>query len=453
MRIATKVAFGTWVLAAGCALAAVGVTEGWSQTASDDSSMLAFPGAIGFGAHSKGGRGGRVIYVTTLADSGRGSLRACIDAKGPRICVFRVSGLIRFTTGSPFVRNPYLTIAGQTAPGAGITISHAGGELGVTPMVVKNTHDVVIRHIRVRLDTPGEARGSNDAFTIENSDNVILDHVSGSWAADENVNPYGDNDNITISWSVFAEGIPKHDKCALLGGNPSGPQHLSFIGNLCAHNGDRNPDINFEPGSCVEVINNVLYDAQSQFAEVWESYGGSPVSIVGNVFRAGPSTKEEAVGIDLSHTDSHGPSQVYAADNKFEGKFVYFAPDFEEFRADAPPCPLTVTPVTPDEAYSRVLDEAGTFPRDPTDARIVHEVKKSSGKIREAAGQIEMPAVFGAPYPDEDHDGMDDVWESANGADPKAADSWSDANGDGLSNLDAFLDYLHLKKLGMHDAD
>src|SRR3546814_344804 len=108
-------------------------------------------------------------------------------------------------------------------------------------------------------------------------------HVSGSWAADELVNPYGDNDNITISWSLFAEGIPRHDKCALLGGDPKGPQHLSFVGNLCAHNGDRNPDVNFRPGSCVKVINNIFYNAQSQFTEIWESYGGTPVSVVGNV--------------------------------------------------------------------------------------------------------------------------------------------------------------------------
>src|SRR3546814_7535615 len=98
------------------------------------------------------------------------------------------------------------------------------------------------------------------------------DHVSASWARDELINGYGDNDWITISNSIFAEGIPRHDKCALLASDPKGPQHLSFIGNICAHNGDRNPDLNFPPGSCAEVINNILYNGQSEFAERSEEH-------------------------------------------------------------------------------------------------------------------------------------------------------------------------------------
>src|SRR3546814_4955771 len=99
---------------------------------------------------------------------------------------------------------------------------------------------------------------------------VILDHVSGAWALDENVNGQGQNDLITVSWSIFAEGIPRHDKCALLASDPRGPQRFSFVKNLCAHNGDRNPDANFPPDSCVEIVNNVFYNAGSQFAEIWE---------------------------------------------------------------------------------------------------------------------------------------------------------------------------------------
>src|SRR3546814_29938 len=129
----------------------------------------------------------------------------------------------------------------------GILLTHAGGANGFTPLVVKRTHDVVVRHIRVRTDRNGEERGGNDAFTIEDSSNVILDHVSGSWALDENVNGQGQNDLITVSWSIFAEGIPRHDKCALLASDPRGPQRFSFVKNLCAHNGDRNPDANFPP--------------------------------------------------------------------------------------------------------------------------------------------------------------------------------------------------------------
>lgn len=407
----------------------------------------AFPGALGHGAASKGGRGGRIIHVTSLADSGPGTYRACVEASGPRICIFRVSGLIRFTNRPPIIRNPFLTIAGHTAPGGGIILAHAGGMNGITPLVIKNTNDVVVRHIRVRLDRTGFNKVSNDAFTIENSRNVILDHVSGSWAADELINGHGDNDNVTISWSIFAEGIPKHDKCALLSSDPTGPQRLSFIGNLCAHNGDRNPDINVPPGSCVEVVNNVLYNAQSQFAEIWESEGGSPVSLVGNVMRSGKNTTQIAVGIDRETIGSTGNARIYLADNRFEGNFQYLAGNLDPVLVASPPCPLTVRPVTSGDAYNRVLAAAGAFPRDPVDERIVSEVKARTGQIRMEPGKIEVGGAAGSPYPDHDSDGMDDQWEVSNGADPRRADSWQDADGDGLANLDEFLHHLHVQKM------
>jgi hypothetical protein len=240
----------------------------------------AFPGAVGYGRYSSGGRGGAIIAVTSLADSGPGTLRACIDASGPRTCVFRVSGVIRWTTQRPVIRNPYITIAGQTAPGGGILITHAGGQYGLTPLVVKNTHDVIIRHIRVRLDSRGETRASDSGIIFEKSSNVIIDHVSVSWAEDESIGGQGQNDNITISNSILAEGLRKHDKCALLSSDPKGKQNLTFIGNICAHNGDRNPDVNFFPGSCVDVVNNLIYNARSDFVEFWEQHGGRPVNIV-----------------------------------------------------------------------------------------------------------------------------------------------------------------------------
>src|SRR3546814_4172016 len=128
------------------------------------------------GAGSKGGRGGRILFVTSLADNGPGTYRACVEASGPRICIFRVSGLIRFTGRPPVIRNPYLTIAGQTAPGGGVTLAHSGGADGVTPVIIKQTHDVVVRHIRVRIDRPGIEKGASDALTFDDSRDHILDH-------------------------------------------------------------------------------------------------------------------------------------------------------------------------------------------------------------------------------------------------------------------------------------
>ncbi|KKW93657.1 pectate lyase [Sphingobium chungbukense] len=399
----------------------------------------AFPGAVGYGAAAKGGRGGRIIAVDTLADGGQGSLRACIDASGPRVCVFRVSGVIRFTARPPVIANPYLTIAGQTAPGGGIVVTHAGGEEGRTPILIKNTHDIVIRHIRVRNDRVGTHRGSEDSFTIENSRQVIVDHVSASWARDELINGYGDNDWVTISNSIFAEGIPRHDKCALLASDPKGPQHLSFIGNICAHNGDRNPDLNFPPGSCAEVINNILYNGQSEFAEIWESFGGVPVSLIGNSFIAGKNTRPDTIGVARNVMGSKGIAKVYLADNRFDGDFVHVSPLMQEAKVDKPPCPATIAAEPADAAYETVLSDAGAFPRDPFDQRIARQVRERKGHIVKQPGLIDEP-VPGTPYPDADGDGMDDRWEAQHGTDPRKADPWGDADGDGVANLDQFLD-------------
>jgi hypothetical protein len=406
----------------------------------------AFPGAEGFGRLSRGGRGGRIIAITTLANSGPGSLRACIDGVGPRVCVFRVGGVIRYTTMRPEIHNPYLTIAGETAPGGGILITHTGGKGAFTPLVIKNTHDVIVRHIRVRMDRPGEQRRANSAYTIEGSRNVILDHVSGSWAQDENIGGYAQNDAITVSWSIFAEGVPRHDKCALLSSDPLGPQHLSFVRNLCAHNGDRNPDANFMPGSCVEVINNVLYNAQTQFTEIWESYGGTPINIIGNYYRRGPNTARLAFGIDRPLVGSQGPAKIYQSDNAADGRGIAIAPAARLALVDVPVCRLATRPVPARLTFDAVLAGAGAFPRDAVDRRLVNEVRTRTGAIGRQNHIIPFIAA-GSPYKDRDGDGMSDQWELSHGCDPRRNDAWNDANRNGWANLEEFLDYAHRERL------
>ncbi|VVT18708.1 Pectate lyase [Sphingomonas sp. EC-HK361] len=410
---------------------------------------LAFPGAVGYGAAAKGGRGGQVIIVNKLADSGPGSLRACIDASGPRVCVFQVSGVIRFTTRPPVIRNPYLTIAGQTAPGAGITLAHGGGSVGYTPLLIKNTQDIVVRYIRVRNDRIGANRESEDSITIEHSDNVILDHVSASWARDELINGYADNDRITISNSIFAEGIPTHDKCALLASDPVDAQRLTFAGNVCAHNGDRNPDLNFPRGSCVEVVNNVFYNAASEFAEIWESFGGTPVALIGNSFIGGANTSRSTVAIARNLTGSIGPAKVYLWDNAFSGPMVQVSPLVAPVQVAGPPCIPTFAATSAATAYQTVLRGAGTLPRDNFDARIVSDVRNRTGAIVKQPGVIPAPNVTGKAYPDVDRDGMDDRWEASHGMNPKLFDAWGDANGDGILNLDAWLDELHRRLMSL----
>lgn len=400
----------------------------------------AFPGAEGYGSQSQGGRGGRIIMVTTLADSGPGSLRACIDASGPRVCVFRVGGVIRYTSMRPEIRNPFITIAGETAPGGGILITHEGGNGAFTPFVIKNTHDVIVRHIRVRLDRPGQQRRADSAFIIESSRNVILDHVSSSWARDENVGGYAQNDNITISWSIFAEGVPRHDKCALLSSDPKGPQRLTFAHNICAHNGDRNPDINFPPGSCVDVVNNVLYNGQVQFSEVWESYGGTPVNIVNNYYKRGPNTPATAWAIDRPLVGSKGPARIYYDGNVLDGKGLMVAPIVEPARVARPVCPLSVRPMSAQNAYAAALDKSGAFPRDSVDGRIVQEVRARTGRIIQSV-RVVPPIPNGNPYLDTDQDGMSNLWERTHGSNPHAADPWADADHNGWANIEDFLSF------------
>ncbi|MEZ5680509.1 MAG: pectate lyase [Erythrobacter sp.] len=411
----------------------------------------AFPGAEGYGARSKGGRGGRIMQVTTLADSGPGTLRECIEAIGPRVCVFRVSGIIRFTGLPPRIRNPFITIAGQSAPGEGITLAHGGGEVGRTPLVIKDTNDVIIRHIRVRNDRTGDERGSEDSITIENSSHVIIDHVSASWARDELVNGYANNNFITISNSIFAWGIPKHDKCALLASDPKAPQNFSFIGNLCAHSGDRNPDINFPPASCVEVINNVFYNADSEFAEVWETYGGTPVAIIGNSFVRGPDTPESAVGIARQHIGSKGDARVYLADNAFLGSFREQDASLTQIELAQPDCRPTITPLPQQVAYDRVLGFAGAFPRDPLDRRAVDDVRNRKGRIVREPDEI-PPIALARAETDTDRDGMPDAWEAAHGSKAEFPDAWDDADGDGIANLDAWLEQRHRELTGAREA-
>jgi hypothetical protein len=357
-----------------------------------------------------------------------------------------VGGVIRYTSMRPEIRNPYLTIAGETAPGGGILITHAGGKGAFTPLVIKNTHDVIVRHVRVRMDRPGEQRRANSAFTIEGSSNVILDHVSGSWAQDENIGGYAQNDAITVSWSIFAEGVPRHDKCALLSSDPTGPQHISFVKNLCAHNGDRNPDVNVMRGSCVELVNNVLYNGQSQFTEVWESYGGSRVNIIGNHYRRGPNTARLTFGIDRPLVGSTGPAKIYQSDNLADGHGIVIAPAARLALVGAPVCRLATRAMPARQTFGAVLAAAGAFPRDAVDERLVYEVRSRTGAIGRPNRIIPFIAG-GSPYEDGDGDGMSDKWEMAHGCDPRRSDAWNDANRNGWANLEEFLDYAHRERL------
>jgi pectate lyase len=242
--------------------------------------LPAFPGAEGFGAKATGGRGGRVIFVTNLNDSGLGSLRAACEAEGPRIVIFKVSGTI---DGDVKIKHDSITIAGQSAPGDGITIK---GNLTI------DASNVVLRYIRVRTDHDGDAVGTRYRK------NIILDHVSASWSTDEVLSLYH-NEDVTVQWCMITEACAKPDGSHRFGGiwgNNRGTYHH----NLIAHNDSRNPRWASGCGYN-DYRNNVLYnwDYESCYGGEARQVGDrrnppiefSTINMVANYYKPGPATR------------------------------------------------------------------------------------------------------------------------------------------------------------------
>jgi len=285
---------------AGCSTATSAGAPTTSPTTSPTpvTTVRSFPGAEGFGTGTPGGRGGDVCQVTSLADSGAGTLRACIEATGPRHVIFRTGGTI-LLRDRLIIENPYITIAGQTAPGDGITLRmdpEPGTDHGT--MSIK-THDVVIRFLRFRPGDGGNADDSHDALTIYDGDvhDIVIDHSSFSWAVDENVNIYDDASDVTVSYSVIAEGLRdaghpegQHSKGMLAGGTDA--HNVSIHHNLFVSNVDRNPQISGL--SVADIRNNVIYnygDGSGDGVTLVSSSNGAPqVNWVGNYYKPGPDS-------------------------------------------------------------------------------------------------------------------------------------------------------------------
>jgi pectate lyase len=423
-------------------------------TASDyvQAQTLAFPGAEGFGRFAKGGRGGQVIEVTNLNDSGIGSLRAALTAQGPRTVVFRVSGTIDLNNWIR-IENPFLTIAGQTAPGDGVTIKG---------MLDFRTDDVVVRYIRVRPG-PGSIPSPEvtDAIAVTyNSNNVILDHVSLSWASDEVASIWGPSDvnNITIQWSIIAESLhcptPRHPegchgKGTLIGG---GTTNASFHHNLLAHHVDRNP--NLTSGN-QDIVNNVIYnygDIGTNLRGLWAVLSAN---VVGNYYLPGPDSPTKRT-VRLYGGDSYTASSgvyvegnihpVYRPNNSLpETDIIYRGGGQPELPTAG--SRFNFSQVTTTDAFQAkidVLNKAGAIlpVRDSVDARVVDDVRNLTGGIINMPSDVGGYPILssGTPPADNDHDGMPDNWELANGFNPNdASDGLQDANGNGFTNLEEYL--------------
>jgi len=384
----------------------------------------AFPGAEGFGAQTPGGRGGIVLFVRNLNDSGPGSFREAVSVKGPRIVVFRVGGLI--TLESPVrITEPFLTVAGQSAPGDGICFR--GSEISI------QTHDVIVRYLRSR---PGDiSKGEVDAIDIMGqSHDVILDHCSASWSIDEGLSPSGAIYNITVQWCIIAEGLNRsiHSK-----GEHGYGSLVRAVGgvtlhhNLWAHNQERNPRLgdNYrrEPFPVFDVRNNVIYG----YGKLCSGWTGDRLSVnyVANYIRPGAASNLESRAIALLDTaavayylngnvvDGHAAwtAQPLAMFNKTEAqgrKLVEIA----ERPFDAPPVRTTSAEL----ALKDVLAGAGcTLPRrDAVDARIVSEVTARSGSLIDSQWEVGgWPEYRSARPPrDADDDGIPDGWQPPAGA-------------------------------------
>lgn len=431
----------------------------------------AFPGAEGGGANSVGGRGGRVIEVTNLNDSGPGSFRAACEAKGARTIVFRVGGTISIKDRIR-ITNPYITVAGQTAPGGGICIRN--GEILI------RTHDVIIRYLRIR---PGKNTHDKDGIWVsDGSYNVIIDHCSLSWATDENLSigsGYPAAHNITFSWNLIAEGLEPHS-CGSLIYNSHGSLEsvdISIHHNMYIHNHNRNPLIGT---ASARLINNIIYD-WSQFAI--RIFGGVHIDIIGNVIKPGPSTQKgtenqysiwwsQSYG-DPKQSVSGNPS-IYLSNNygihqqNFAGDdWQMIAPHIKNHVSSLQkskslrliPLSESTPPITINHiasvkeleeillneiGASKRLDAQGNwvYNRDPVDERLINEYLTGAGKIPTNENEVGGYPVLdhGIAPLDTDHDGMPDLWEKSHGLNPNNPfDGKLDADNDGYTNLEEYL--------------
>jgi pectate lyase len=264
--------------------------------------VKAFPSAEGYGKNAVGGRGGRVFEVTNLNDSGPGSLRTAVDSAAPRIVVFRTGGTIKLQTPLT-ISSPFITIAGQTGTGGGISLRNdpSNGR----PSIRILTHDVVIRHLRVRPGPSAHTTDVLDAVQIgKNAYNVVIDHCSMSWAVDENVNTWDTTHDITVQWSIISEALNEsvhpegaHSRGFLVGGDGEGSQRISIHHNLFAHNDKRNPQLS--NNGYDDVVNNVIYNYGRVAIQSTDVDDQVEFNVVGNYVKPGPDSSPKRYGLDL----------------------------------------------------------------------------------------------------------------------------------------------------------
>lgn len=415
--------------------------------------VLAFPTAQGFGAWTPGGRGGKVYIVTNLNDKGPGSLREAVEASGPRIVIFNVAGTIFLQSGLR-IQNPYITIAGQTAPGDGVTIANYETSI--------ETHDVIIRHLRFRL---GDLyRSESDALGVNGGSNVIIDHVSASWGMDETLS-VSESDNVTVQWCYITESMKNsyhskgsHGYGSLVRGGYGG--QYSLLNNLWAHHmgrmprpGNYNSYLKDPDGLFVDFRNNVFYNwGGSTSGANNDSNSVTKYNFINNYYISGPNTSGLKAFREYSVK-----AQAYFAGNYMNGVEpadpwtlvdVKISRDiFEtEYKQDKPFESGYVSTVAAEQAYQQVLEVAGAQPRDAIDLRVTQSVIERTG--RHINSQIDVGSWLSIRlYPafrDTNGDGIPDWWYVKYGFDPVLGLPLNqDLNGSGYTNIEEYLNNTH----------
>jgi len=454
----------------------------------------AFPGAEGGGAFTQGGRGGKIYVVTSLEDSGKGTFREACEAVGARTIVFNVSGIIRLKNRIS-MRAPYVTIAGQTAPGDGICI--AGETLCI------DTHDVIIRHMRFRRGATDVTR-RDDALGGNGIGNIMIDHCSVSWGLDENISMYRHqfqaNEkskleklptvNITIQNTISSEGLDTYNHSF---GSTIGGLNSTFMRNLWADNISRSASIGMYGD--FNFVNNVIFNWWNRSLD-----GGdyrSMFNIINNYYKPGPITPDDKpiryriLKPESGYMTPKTFGRAYVAGNFIDGVPEVTADNwnggiqienlsFEEAKKyfdyikQPKPFPMPSFKIMKaEEAYEFVLNNVGaTFPkRDAVDERIIKQVR--TGKIEVKDGlennigkefvkrrlpddsykkgiitnpnQVGgYPEYKGTAYKDSDNDGIPDAWEKKYGLNPKvASDANMDINGDGYTNIEKYINGIN----------
>ena len=399
--------------------------------------LSAFPGAEGFGSQTPGGRGGPVLVVTTLAGSGPGSFRAAMMTPGPRMIVFRVSGVIDLGGDVTLTEaQSHVTVLGQSSPG-GITLVN-----GAITNYQTNFHDAIFRFIRLRAQ-------AGDTFAFNPVANLVIDQCDMSGGADETFDIDASHD-FTVQWSTVTNsmgGAGSQNYGWLIAYRPT--SSVSFHHNFSAHHGGRcGAQFHWAGGGAVpadgvklDLRNNVFYNCgfQQIYRQDLPPEEGTNYNLIGNFARSGPDTPAGSMLFGLDGT-------LYMADNLYPGQSIlsiYSNPTFLDEPHPFPP----ITTSTAALAWNQVLNRAGSWPRDAMTTRTVAEARSATGALGNLGDPLNTTGP--PPVPDIDLDGIADSWEPAHGLSPANPLDSAELHPGGYAWVEVYLNELATRAVAL----